>query len=380
MKIATKTSRYFMVAIATGLLTYMPTIFAQQTTQGFALAPGVIIDEDNDIAYTMSPKGVIDALELTKGEIIWTSGAAAKPVAIRGEQLIAQAEPEDKATKLVLMALNREDGKAINEASIDIGEIVTIDDTRDHQFHIGSEFTNTNKGLIVWRYHYYKLSGPEADLENQSELFGALEVRENAAIQTIENGGSPLASGKPPYALPRLSRPVSEQPEKDQTIIDVDSGLRFRIDGGKVENQTRALKADALQGGLFLSANAVDEEFTSVHRIPGQQFAESIDKQNIVASEFTGRLESAQPYRWTVYQRNPLSVVATFQSRTSLAPFYVSDQHVIYIRQPYQQREDGVLNTYPLALVAHDINSGAITWEHTLRNTMYRGPIPNAAQ
>ena len=49
---------------------------------------------------------------------------------------------------------------------------------------------------------------------------------------------------------------------------------------------------------------------------------------------------------------------------------------VLYLRQPYQRRAGGSLQSYPLALVARDAGSGRIVWTRAIRDTRYQGPPP----
>ncbi len=118
----------------------------------------------------------------------------------------------------------------------------------------------------------------------------------------------------------------------------------------------------------------------TVNRIPGDQFATSIDGRYIAASSFAGDITAAEPYRWTVYERETLKIIATYLARTSLAPFTVTGDKVLYLRQPYELREAGELRAHPPALVARDTQSGRIAWTHAVRDTRYRGPVPDQAR
>ncbi len=382
--------------IGSCLFAVVPTAFGQHAVDGFSLAPGILIDSANRVAYAMTPNSRVEAIALKDGEVIWLSLAAAKPFAIRGERIIAQVESVESTSTLTLAALNISNGELIGSGTIDLGTgvIGSIDDGKEHQFAIGVENTDTKAGSVLWRYYQQKLSGPDADLAPVFERFGALDVNETALIAKIIGDGFSRESGKPPYPLPRVSRLISEKPAPDKIILDLGSGLRYRPDGVQVPSASGATSSThstvnataaattvvAPTGGLIITEGRPGEEFPITRRIPGDQFGYSVDGRHIVASEFAAKIEAAEPYRWTIYTRGTFDVVARFMAQTSLAPSVVTKDNVIYIRQPYQRRHGGEMQSYPLALVARDAQSGQIAWTHPIRDTRYKGPVPEQAR
>ena len=383
--------------IGSCLFAVVPTAFGQHAVEGFSLAPGVLIDSASRVAYAMTPNSRVEAIALKDGEVIWSSLAAAKPIAIRGERIIAQVESVESTSTLTLAVLNISNGELMGSGAINLGMgvISSLDDGKEHQFVIGAENTDTKTGSVLWRYYQQKLSGPDADLAPVFERFGALDVNETASIAKINGGGFKRETGRPPYSLPRVSRPVSEKPAPDKIILDLGSGLRYRPDGVQVPSPSAAtssthsiVNAPAAAaivvvppGGLIITEGRPGEEFPITRRIPGDQFGYSVDDgRHIVASAFAGKIEAAEPYRWTIYTRGTFDVVARFMAQTSLAPFVLTKDHVIYIRQPYQRRHGGKMQSYPLALVARDAQSGRIVWTHPVRDTRYKGSVPEQAR
>src|SRR5215203_3122330 len=64
----------------------------QSPGHGVALQEGVVIAPRLGLAYVMHPGGGIDAVDLASGALRWRSDRAAKPLALSGDRLIAQAE------------------------------------------------------------------------------------------------------------------------------------------------------------------------------------------------------------------------------------------------------------------------------------------------
>jgi hypothetical protein len=392
MKLKPAPLRFLLAVINSCLFAVVPAAFGQQAFAGYSLAPGVLIDSDNGVAYVMTPRSRVEAIGLKDGEVVWSSLAAARPIAIRGERIIAQVESAETTSTLSLAALDIKSGAAVGFDTVELGSgvISSIDDAKEYQFAIGAESIDTKTGSLLWRFYRQKLSGPDADLAPVFERFGALNVNETAAVEKIPGGGFKRDTGRPPYSLPRVSRPVSEKPAADKIILDLGSGLRYRLDGVQVPSpsgvtsSTHAMVTTASttstavppSGGLIITEGSPGEEFPITRRIPGDQFGYSVDGRHIVASAFAGKIEAAEPYRWSVYRRGTYEVVASFMAQTSLAPFVVSQGNVIYIRQPYQRRYGGEMQSYPLALVARDTKSGRVTWTQPIRDTRYKGTVP----
>ncbi len=385
-----------LAVIGSCLFAVVSTAFGQHAVEGFSLAPGVLIDSANEVAYVMTPQSRVEAITLKDGEVVWSSFAAAKPIAIRGQRIIAQVESAETTSILTLAALDIKNGGLLGSGTIDLGTGVnsSIDDGKEYQFAIGAENIDTKTGAVLWRYYFQKLSGPDAALAPAFERFGALNVNETASITKIPGGGFSRETGRPPYSLPRVLRPVSEKPAPDKIILDLGRGLRYRPDGVAVPSPSgvtssthasmtgpeAAATVVPATGGLIITEGSPGEEFPITRRIPGDQFAFSVDGRHIVASAFAGKIEAAEPYRWIVYTRGTFEVVARFMAQTSLAPFVLSKDHVIYIRQPYQRRYGGKMQSYPLALVARDAESGRIVWTQPVRDTRYQGPVPVQAR
>ncbi len=383
--------RHRLAAIAGCLLLVAAGAHGQQSVEGFRIAPGVLIDAANDVAFLMSPKGQVQAVKLEKGEILWTSSAAARPIALRGERIIAQVEAGEADAILTLVALAAADGKPAGPAQkIDLGTGVrtSIDDGVENQFVVGTREADARRGPILWRYFEQKLSGPEEDPASPFERFGALDVSDTASISRLSNGGTDRKSGRPPYAAPRISRPGSEVPKAETVILDLETGARYRPDGVSVPSNgggTTAPPGDAAKavpikpptGGLIITEGGHDEKAPPTRRIPGDQFAYSVDDRHLAASAFAGVIEAAEPYRWTVYERGTFEIAAQFMAQTSLAPFILTGGRVLYLQQPFQRRVGGQLKNHPLALVARDARTGRIVWTRTVRDTRYQGPIPS---
>ena len=390
MRLTPTTLRLALAAIVSCLFVVVPAASGQRLVEGFSIAPGVLIDSANGVAYLMTPERQVEAVALTNGGALWSSSAAARPISIRGERIIAQVETIEADTTLNLVALDSTNGQPIGPPqTIDLGPgvVSSIDDGVEHQFVIGTADADSRSGPVLWRFFEQKLSGPEEPAAPVFERFGALDVSDTASLSALPSGGTDQQSGRAPYSQPRVSRPVSEEPAPGTIILDLRTGSRYRPDGvavppigGGVTHTTGApaetVIATPPTGGLIVTEGALGEEFPPTRRIPGDQFGYSVDGRHLVASEFAGVIEATEPYRWTVYERGTFEVAARFMAQSSLAPFVLTANRVLYLRQPYQRRQGGSLQSYPLALIARDAGSGRIVWTRAVRDARYRGPVP----
>ena len=360
-----------------------PTTFGQPLAQGFGVAPGVLIDPENGVAYLMTPTRQVEAVTLENGEVVWSTTAAARPVAVRQNRIVAQVETPGAAdSTLGLVALGAADGNVMASATIDLGPgvVCSIDDGQEHQFAIGVGGYDASLGPVLWRYYQQKISGPAEPPAPPLERFGAFNVTGEAVMTPVPGGGSGRQSGAPPYSQPRILRLITENPARDQVILDLETGRRYRLDGGPVPADPDAGTTGANPwpptGGLIITEGRPGEEFPPTRRIPGEQFARSSDRRHIVASTFGGKIEAIEPYRWTVYETGSFEVAAQFIAQTSLAPFVLTDDRILYLRQSFQRRENGKLQNNPPALIARDVESGRIVWTRPVRETRYQGSIP----
>jgi hypothetical protein len=98
-------------------LLVMPAIAAAQVPSGPSLHDGVVVSGGS--AYVMSPSGGIEAIDLASGASRWRSDAAAKPLAVSGGTLVAQAAPGE-GEQLVLVCLETGGGAARTRSRVSL--------------------------------------------------------------------------------------------------------------------------------------------------------------------------------------------------------------------------------------------------------------------
>lgn len=380
------------MALAGGVM--LSPLHAQEPPNGLWIAPGVIANAGDGRVFLMSPEGLVEAIDMVSGNVVWRSTDAAKPIALRGENIIAQTESVSAPSQLILTSLDKNTGAVRGQNSFDLGSGVdtSIDDGLGRSFLVDTGGVNSTDTDLYWRYFQQDVRARPGPPPPVFERFGSLNVDVDASAVTSGGAGFSRSSGRPPYAKPRVWRVQSESPSETTPIIDMESGQRFRLDGTPVDigptgvgtgdgvvagDGTGTVVAPTPTGGLIITEGRPGDEFPPTRRLPGDQFGHSSDERHILSSSFAGRIEATEPYRWRIYERRTFNIAADFMARTSLAPFVAARNRVVYVRQPYQLRVGGRMQTFPLAVVARDASSGEVVWSRALRDTRYDGPIPH---
>ncbi len=124
--------RLWLPAFACLLVT--PAIAAAQVPSGPSLYDGVVVNPAAGTAYVMSPSGGIEAIDLASGARRWRSDAAAKPLAVSGGTLVAQAAPGE-GEQLVLVCLETGGGAARTRSRVSLpGDLkAEVSDTANQQ-------------------------------------------------------------------------------------------------------------------------------------------------------------------------------------------------------------------------------------------------------
>ena len=81
-------------------------------------------------------------------------------------------------------------------------------------------------------------------------------------------------------------------------------------------------------------------------------------------------------YLWSFYDLRTGKALGEVRSHQNYAPFAVLGPVLLHEVQPYERHQDGVDEKVPLSVAAVDLKTGAQLWRHPVRDTRYRGPLP----
>lgn len=309
----------------------------ENTSPAFELRPGVLVDPQRRVAYVMSPKGGIDAIGLPRGERIWSTRQGAKPLAMSGDLLVAQAEKPGQPNELEVVTLDtRQGGTRVATAVVGLpnGTRVSIDDTVTSIFVLGAQSAQQSP-LLWWEYSEFPPQGivPGTTEEARATAQGEPETATRATPRVM-NGAIRLdLSAKKMTLLPQA---------------EISAAQPRRVPDARVEE-----RLPAVAGTQFVSA----------------------DGRHVLASERVADDSVWDKYKWTIYDRAGKRL-GEVRSHLSRAPFFVLDSELVHETGPYVRRTERGMIDEPLKIRAVDLRSGKELWNRPVRDTAYRGPFP----
>ena len=302
---------------------------------GAVLLEGVVLAPRLGVAYVMHSGGGIDAVDLASGALRWRSDKGAKPLAVAGDRLIAQAESRG-AQGLHLVALDARSGASRDSVRIPLpaGIAATVADTPAGSFRVRAEATGSELS-VHW------------------EATGVGEVAQG--ILPAENEGqAPSLDGAPSVSA-------------GTAIIDLaSSSLRVKEE-----------PAVRLAHKATLSRSALQElSEPAVQGTTGRQMLSADGRHVLVTEPIESTGASLDRYRWTVYERASGTRLGAVPAMVSATPFLVVGRTLFHTVPAHAIRSDGKFIESPFSLRAVDLKTGAEAWTKAAAETAFRGPFP----
>lgn len=299
--------------------------FAAPARDGVALRDGVVVDTARSVAYVMHPQGGIQALDLRRGNVLWHSAAGERPLALAGNRLVAQADPAGGELRIVALDVRR--GALSSRAGFRMPEGVQagVAETLEQAFHITAA---PSQDGIVLTWEVEELSGlpkrREQRLGSPEQI--AAESRESRQGTALFDPATGRLSALPAITARQIARPAV----------------------------ARSLSAPS----------SVESRFSSA------------DGRHVLTSRLVDDA-AALPYQWTIADARTGAVLGTLRAEASMAPFAVVGTRLVHVAQPTITLEEGKMVDRPLRIRAMDLATGREAWRREIRDTAWRGPVPN---
>ena len=312
------------------------------------MSPGVVVDLAAERLYMMSPKGGIDAIGLASGNLLWTSRAAGKPLAMFDDRLAAQAEAVGGSNSLPIVLLDTKSGRVISTIAVPMTAGAmrpSIDDGMAAASSVQGRVVSD--GLLVsWTVIGRPLSPIPKPVNVRNDSGAALINLQTHNVTTLASDqAEAMLRGKTSAATPSLSGT---------------EGVYFppqRADGSFVSVKLGA--ASAGQHAVMKRWSETGEPLPDIELGPGfVAYAISSDQSLLLI--ISG---AAGPrYLWSIYAIASGERVGEVRLPDSSAQsFFVWHSTLIYRSS---------------ALHAVDLKTGTEIWTRTLRDTSYHGPFP----
>jgi hypothetical protein len=293
-----------------------------------ALFEGVLISPRLGLAYLMRPNGGIQAVDLASGAVRWRSDRAAKPLALAGDRLIAQAESRG-AQALTLAVLDARSGAARDSLRISLpaGIAATVVDTAAGSFRVQADGAGSE---MVVRWEATGMAAAQGYLPAENEGQGP----------TVVAGAA---------------------------VVDLTSpSLRLKSEPEVRSAQSATLARAALEE---LSAPAVKGP-------EGRQLLSADGRHVLVTEPMGGTDFTLYRHRWTVYERASGARLGSVPALVSATPFLVLGKTLYHTAPAHAVLQKGKLVESPFSLRAVHLTTGAETWSKAVGETDFRGPFP----
>lgn len=355
----------FGCLIALPSLACRPSQIIAPDGEAFELRPGVVVDADKRVCYAMNTRAGIDAIALPSGETLWTTSLAQKPLLPLDNLLVAQAESKGGTLNLVVLDVTTR-GSQEATVSVDLpdGVRANIDDGPATKFRVRARPT-TGGFTVAWTYTETDMRGAEppatAPPSPARQMQGAFRV--DAGTWTVATSQPDTSTPPLPAKLARLveagrlTTPVWRCGEVYATVS------RVRRDGAR---------ATVLQRWLAASGDSLPE--IEIARDSHTAHYPSADTRHLLVSRRTP--PPASEFDWKVVALATGASVAELHSGGPTAPFFVTEQLLVHVVHPQTDVSPGSQTLQPPEIRALDLQSGEERWAHPVRDTTYRGPLP----
>ena len=306
---------------ATGLQAAEPPTLAAiaASHDAYLLRAGVVVDPARSMLYAMRPQGGLEAVDIDRGTVRWSTSDADVPLLVFGDLLFAWREPSatSPAPSLEIVALGLDDGarRFSASAALPAGVRNRIDDGLGVRFAVRA-WRAGNTTRFGWTFHRQVIGGMAASTSAPEITSGILELRfADEQLRTVAGATMPPA--------PRPDVPAAE-------------------------------------------------------RLPGLTRAQFVsrDATHVLASEQIADDRTFEKYRWTVVTADGNTALGSIRSHVSQASFGIVNGQILHESRAHERRVAGDMQRFPLAVRSVDLRQGQVRWTQLIRDTAYRGPFP----
>lgn len=300
-------------------------------TDSAALLEGVVLSPRHGYAYVMRPGGGLVAVNLTSGKVQWRSDKGAKPLALVGDRLIAQAENK---YALELVVIDARSGASRESVRIPLpsGVKASVVDTAAGSFRVQAEGSATEL-LVRW----------------ESTAIGPAQGYMPAA----EEGQAPAATLEETGAM------------TGQAVLDLASmslkgepAVRVAQAGSIVRSSLEELSSPALAG------------------VEGRQLLSADGRHVLVTEPVQSEGFTLNRHRWTIFERSSGTKLGTVPAMVSASPFVVVGNTLYHTVPAHAVQRDGKFVENPVALRAVNLKGGIESWKMAVLDSSFTGPFP----
>ena len=341
----------------------------RKVTDIFEFRTGVIVDSNQSTVYLMNLLRGIDAVDLSSGELLWSTTNAAKPLLLYDGRLVAQAEPATPSNRLRIVVLDAKDaGKLLLEPNVQLPKDiqVAIDDGLGTTFRTSARL-HEDKVIVSWQYSNQHISGaPPGPTAKVSVTAGTIQIDLKTG-----NTDSLKSEEVPPI-------PDTQLPDNVAQLIKLGTlpGPLWQV--GNVLATIDRIKDKGGQRTILRRWRRETGQPLPEVVLFGEELTyryTSADGRYLLASK---PLDSAEPHwSWRIFSLETGEQVAEVRNAFPATWFFITASSLILEVPPTGRISNGeMVIDQPLRLRAINRETSNQLWEWPLRDTTYRGPYP----
>lgn len=365
-----------LIAILTGSAPSAPAP-AEQAVMPTALPAGVA-DPAGKVGYFAGAKGVVEAVDLEKGELLWQSREQARPLAAYDRFLAAQVKVADKPNRVRIIVFDvKEKGKKVLESEpVVFPDWVSVSTTYGRTF---SSHATVRKGelLLHWRANSFYAGGapppPEVIEAARKEAAGTARVN-------LESGKVTMAEADKTPAGPDLPDELKKVASQQYW-----TGSDWKTTPFVVGNTVSGLAVQNLGGGASeMSLKRWDRKtgkpLDTVSLMKGKELwpQTSADGQYVFVHQALVK-EQLPPgdYAWWVYSLETGKQVAKLPYNGALAEATVLGGRLYQLSGGQgRPKFGGGESVIPRSVKATDLKTGKVLWERPVEGQRFLPPLP----
>ncbi|HTQ40632.1 MAG TPA: hypothetical protein VMJ32_16540 [Pirellulales bacterium] len=192
----------------------------------WVVIPGGIADTAGKIAYVSSMNDGVEAVDLESGQAIWESKEALHPLALDGDQLLAQApRGQGQINTMDIVVLDAPSGKLIKHTQpIVLPDWIAVDGGIGLSFNSVAAIDG-HEMVLTWRAERQFAKGvtfANGVPPTQEAIAAARKIESGQARVDVESGTATVAVDRVPQAI-RIPRPLAYYDVGDKRISLVES-------------------------------------------------------------------------------------------------------------------------------------------------------------